>query len=90
MALVMKNPLAKTEDMRQEFDPWVAKIPWRKAWQPSPVFLPGEHHGQRSLVGFSPRGHKESDTTGHLTLSTLSLPFHYAMIQIGLKNSYIC
>jgi len=54
MALVMKNPLAKTEDMRQEFDPWVAKIPWRKAWQPSPVFLPGEFHGQRCLVDYNP------------------------------------
>ena len=39
------------------------KIPWRKAWQPTPVFLPGESHGQKSLVGYSPWGHKESDTT---------------------------
>jgi len=37
----------------------VRKIPWRRAWQPTPVFLPGESHGQRSLVGYS----KESDTT---------------------------
>ena len=41
------------------FDPWVGKIPWRGKWQPTPVFLPGEFHGQRSLVGCSPRGHKE-------------------------------
>ena len=34
-------------------DPWVGKIPWRRAWQPTPVFLPGESHGQRSLVGYS-------------------------------------
>ena len=39
------------------FDPWVGKIPWRGAWQPTPVFLPGECHGQRSLVGYSPQGH---------------------------------
>jgi len=39
---------------RHEFDPWVGKIPWRRAWQPTPVFLPGESHGQRSLVGYSP------------------------------------
>ena len=39
---------------------------WRKAWQPTPVFLPGESHGQRSLVGYSPRGRKESDTTERL------------------------
>ena len=42
---------------------WVGKIPGRRAWQPTPVFLPGEFHGQRSLVDFSPWGHKESDTT---------------------------
>ena len=38
-------------------------MPWRRAWQPSPVFLPGESHGQRSLAGYSPWRHKESDTT---------------------------
>ena len=44
-------------------DPWVRKIRWRRKWQPTPVFLPGESHGQRSLVGYSPQGHKELDTT---------------------------
>ena len=39
---------------RPGFDPWVEKIPWRRAWQTTPVFLPGETHGQRSLVGYSP------------------------------------
>ena len=39
---------------RRGFDPWVGKIPWRRAWQPTPVFLPGELHGQRSQVGYSP------------------------------------
>ena len=39
---------------RHGFDPWVGKIPWRRAWQPTPLFLPGESHGQRSLVGYSP------------------------------------
>ena len=48
---------------RHEFDPWVEKIPWRREWQPTPVFLPGRPHGQRSLVGSSPWGHKESDTS---------------------------
>ena len=48
---------------RRRFNPWVGKIPWRMAWQPTPVFLPGESHGQRSLAGYSPWGHKESDTT---------------------------
>ena len=48
---------------RLGFDPWVGKIPWRRAWQPTPAFLPGEFHGQRSLVGYSPWSHKESDIT---------------------------
>ena len=38
---------------RYEFDPWVGKIPWRRAWQPTPVCLPGESHGQRHLAGYS-------------------------------------
>ena len=45
---------------RCEFETWVRKIPWRRAWQPTPVFLPGESHGQRSLAGYRPQGHKES------------------------------
>ena len=47
--------------LRCGFDPWVGKIPWRRKWQPTPVFLPGESHGQRSLGGYSPWGRKESD-----------------------------
>ena len=52
------------------FDPWVGKIPWRRKWQSTPVLLPGKSHGRRSLVGYSPWGCKESDTT-----EQLSLPF---------------
>ena len=68
LALVVKNPAAKAGDIeRPGFDPWVGKIPWRREWQPTPVFLPGEPHGltpgQRSLAGYSPCGRKESDTT---------------------------
>ena len=48
---------------RCRFHPWVRKIPWKRSWQPTPVFLPGESHGQRSLVGYSPWDHKELDTT---------------------------
>ena len=44
---------------RCRFDPWVRKIPWRRKWQTTPVFLPGEPHGQRSLAGYSPWDHKE-------------------------------
>ena len=53
--------------MRLELDLWVRKIPWRRKWLPTPVFLPGESHGQRSLVGHSPWGRKESDTTERLS-----------------------
>ena len=64
MVLVVKNPPAKAGDVKRcGFDPWVGKIPWRRAWQATPVFLPGESHGQSSLVGYSLWGRKESDTT---------------------------
>ena len=53
------------------FDPWVGKILWRREWQSTPVFLPGEFHGQRSLAGCSPWGCKELDTTEQLTLILL-------------------
>jgi len=52
-------------------DPWIRKIPWRSKCLPTPVFLPGESHGQKSLVDYSPWGRKESDMTERLTLSTL-------------------
>ena len=52
---------------RHGFDPWVGKIPWRKAWQPTPVFLPGASQGQRSLEGYSPQGHKEESETTEVT-----------------------
>ena len=55
---------------RPKFDFWVRKIPWRKEWQPNPAFLPGESHGQRSLVGYSPWDHKESNTTERLNVPT--------------------
>ena len=48
---------------RRKFDPWVGKIPWRRAWQPTTVFWPGESCGQRSLAGYDLRGHKELDLT---------------------------
>ena len=48
---------------RHAFNCWIRKIPWRRAWQPTPVSYPGESHGQRSLVGYSPQGLKESDMT---------------------------
>ena len=59
------------------FDPWVGKIPWRRKLQPTPVFLPREFHGQRSLVGYSTCGHKQLDMTEKLTLSLfIFIHFH--------------
>ena len=59
---------------RHEFGPWVRKIPWRKKWQPTSVLLPGKFHGQRSLVGYSPWGGKELDTTERLSTQALVAP----------------
>ena len=66
MELEVKNHLLMHESKRHGFGSWVGKIPWRRAWQPTPVFLPRESHGQRSLVGYSPWGHKESEMTKQL------------------------
>ena len=61
MALELKNMTANSGDMRCRLIPQVGKIPWRRKWQPTPVFMPGEYHGQRNLEGYSPKGCKESD-----------------------------
>ena len=58
-----KDPACQCKRCR--FDAWVRKIPWSRKWRPTPVFLPENFHGQRSLVGYSPRGCKESDTIDH-------------------------
>ena len=58
VAQMVKNPPTMQET---SFHPWIGKIPRRKKRQPTPVFLPGESYGQRSLVGYSPWDHKESD-----------------------------
>ena len=60
---MVKNPPASAGDVRREFNPWLGKIPWRRAWQPTSVFLPRESHGQRSQEGYDPQGHRELDTT---------------------------
>ena len=52
------------------FNPWAGKILWRRQWQPTPVLLPGKSHGQRIVVGYSPWGRKESDTTERLHFLT--------------------
>ena len=58
---------------KPRFDPWVGKIPWRRKWQPTPVFLPGKSHGQRSLAGYSPWGRNELDMTERLHFTSLHM-----------------
>ena len=70
MVLVVKNPPANEGDVR---DPWVGKI-WRRAWQPPPVFLPEESHGQRSLVGYSPWVTRVGHNWSNLACSTYPSP----------------
>ena len=71
---VVKNPPANVRHKRLGFDPWVGKIPWRRKWQPIPVFLPGKSHGQKSLAGNSPWALKHLDTTekAHKSLSPIA------------------
>ena len=64
-----------------EFSPWAGKIPWRRAWEPTPVFLPGEFHGQRNLAGYSPWV-AESDTTEHTYIAT-------TLYRINVYNSFL-
>ena len=73
VALMVKNLL---QCRRIRFDPWVGKTPWRREWLPTPVFLPGEFHGQRSLEGYSPWGHKEPQLSN----------WHFASHSAALKE----
>ena len=74
---------------RPGFNPWVRKIPWRRKWQPTPVFLPGESHGWRSLVGYSPRGHKESDKPRNFTFTVLHRTNSHAGLLKDLYYIYL-
>ena len=67
---------------RPGFDPWVGKIPWRRKWQSTPGLLPGKSHGQRSLVGYSPWGRKELDTTERLHFTSKEEVMYLQSIQI--------
>ena len=77
VAQMVKNLPAMQETW---FNPWVRKVPWRRRWQPTSVFLPGEFHGQRSLAGYRPWGRKESDKTEWLTHT-------YSWITLGKKQT---
>ena len=74
--------------VRPGFDPWVEKMPWRRAWQPTLLFLPGESHGQRRLVGYSPWGHKELDKTEHYYYYYYIKIYIRCFINIGFMNQW--
>ena len=84
VVLVGKNLPASAGDVRRGFSPWIRRIPWRRAWQPTPVFLPGESHGQRSLS----IGQKELDTaelTEHACTHTLLI--REILLSLNLKTN---
>ena len=87
MVLVVKNLPANAGDMRPGFDPWVGKIPLEGKWQPIPVFMPGESHGQRSLAGYDPWGHKELDTTEETRHAYL---IYNVISAVQQSNSVVC
>ena len=67
---VVKSPPTNAKRHRRcRFSPWFGKKPWEREWLLTPEFLPGEFHGQRSMAGYSPWGHKELDVAEQLTLS---------------------
>jgi len=78
----VKNLPAMQEMQVQSQVPWVEKIPWKREWQPTPIFLPGEFLGQRSLAGYNPWSHKESDTTEKLTFSLSQIGKLWSWTQI--------
>ena len=78
---------------RPGFDPWVRKIPWGREWLPTPVFLPGKFHGQRSLAGYIPWDHKESDITEWPTLHLVQIELpqertRASQVAVAVKNLY--
>ena len=72
---------------RHKSDPQVGKMPWRRVWQPTPIFLPGESHGQRSLVGYSPWGREELDTTERLHVHKVCLTTPESWLCYGFSDS---
>ena len=74
---------------RHGFNPWVRKIPWRREWRPTPVFLLGESHGQRTLAGYGPQGHNELDTTevSHVKFYNLKMKKKKKKKQINKQNA---
>ena len=92
VAQMVKNLPAMMEIQVQ---PWVERLLWRREWLPTPVFLPGESHGQKSLAGYSPWNRKEQDTTEMTQHSWISHSCHkliyyyvYLQVNLGEGNGY--
>ena len=98
MAQQVKNATCNAGNTRQGFSPWVEKIPWRRKWQPAPVFLLGKPHRHRSLAGYCPKCCKGSDMSKHSgkspylnssqvqDFSTLTLPQPPCRFSVGYKK----
>ena len=85
VVLVIKNPPANG-DMRCGFDNWVRKIPYRRKWQPTPIFLLGESHGQRSPAGYSPQGHwRVRHDQAWCTTECIKAAFEYNTVFVKLQ-----
>ena len=72
---------------RNSFGPWAGKVPWRKKWQPTPVFSPGKSHEWRSLVGYSSQGHKESDTAEQLSAQYMLIDINIVIAKLIVHMS---
>ena len=79
VSLVNNLPAVQQMHRRCQFDSWVRRIPWRRAWQPTPVFLLGKSHGQRTLVDYSTWGHKELEMTEANECTHIVLNILYSM-----------
>ena len=80
---------------RRRFNAWVGMILWRRKWQPTPVFLPAVSYGQRSLVGYSPQGHKELDMTERLSMPHAQIQYVandglFPMAQPYFSSNFLC
>ena len=95
LAMLLSGKESTCQCRRCRFNPWVRKISWKRKWQSTPVFLPEKSHEQRSLVCYSPRGHKESDMTEQLSVKCMfgddscNIVLHsLKLLRVDLKSSH--
>ena len=83
----LRQQRASLKCRRPGFDPWIRKIPWRRKWQPTPVFLPGKSHGWRSLVGYTPWGHR---VRHYWATNTHTRTHTFSIIVLGFIRVMVC